>query len=206
MSVCALTLVDHDWPAASARDSPSQAHLDVTEGDQFDVSRYQLDLTPCHIDRSVRGLDGPHSLARQPDSPRAQHRCRSDRRCAPAILASSDDNLSASSRALSWSTLLRAASARAWAVGRIALRASLGHGVGRLLHLRGGGQCRGRFDGQGFELDDRDGTLIDPLGPACRRSVHCRSRGGSSFVGNFSYLLGLFELAGETRRRHRQRP
>ena len=51
MSVCALTLVDHDSPAASATRFAVQAHLDVSECDQFDVRRYQLDLTQRHIDR-----------------------------------------------------------------------------------------------------------------------------------------------------------
>ena len=46
----------------------AQPHLNVSDRDQLDVGRYQLDLAHRHIDRCLRRLDRAHTVSGQRDA------------------------------------------------------------------------------------------------------------------------------------------
>ena len=89
----------------------------------------------------------------------------------------------------------RAASTRAW-LACTAARASLGRGLGGLLHLAGGGILLGGLGRGGFQFGDRLGALVD-IGPQPAPFGQRRNRGGVRRIRGGGDHLRLLELAGE---------
>ena len=119
----------------------------------------------------------------------------SSSRCAASILASRAASLSASSRSASWSTIC-AGSIDAGLTGLHHCPRFFGGGLGRLVHLGGGGQFFGGCGRRGRQLCDRSGPLVD-VGPQPPSFGDRRNRGGVAGFSGGGDQLGLLELPGQ---------
>ena len=172
----------------------TKAHLDVADRDQLDMRRHQLDLTRCHINRRLRGLDGPHALGRQRDVGKlglgalqiALRPCDlGQQRGHPVGFVARNQLVDVSAGRLG-----------AHLGGSHRRPRLLGHDLGRLLYLGGGGQLLRRGFGRRFEFHDGGGPPIDLFGELAPLADR-RDRRGADRVRGGCDLLGLLELAGE---------